>query len=111
MCTFVGAAAQVLIKSGAGSVQAQGLLPTLLALAMNFRLMFGYSLYGLSAAMMVVALKHGELSILYPIIALTYVWVSILSVVIFHESMSLARAAGIALIVIGVGVLGRSSKS
>jgi uncharacterized membrane protein len=111
LCTFVGAAAQVLIKSGAGAIQEQGLLPTLVAMALNFRLVFGYSLYGLSAAMMVLALKHGELSILYPIIALTYVWVSILSVVIFRENMSLARAAGIALIVLGVAVLGRGEKS
>lgn len=110
MCTFIGAAAQVFIKSGANSISASGLIPTLLAMAMNWRLVFGYSLYGISAALMVLALKHGELSILYPIIALTYVWVTILSVLLFHEQISLSRAAGLALIVGGVAVLGRGSK-
>ena len=111
LCTFIGAAAQFFIKSGAGSVHAEGVIPTLLAMAMNFRLVFGYSLYGLSAVLMVLALKHGELSRLYPIIALTYVWVAILSVVAFHEQLSWKRGAGIAVVVAGVAVLGRGSKS
>jgi drug/metabolite transporter (DMT)-like permease len=111
LCTFLGAAAQVLIKSGASSVHAQGLLPTLLAMLFNFKLVFGYSLYGLSTALMVVALRYGELSILYPIIALTYVWVSVLSVVLFNEQISLLKACGIGVIVAGVAVLGKGSKS
>ena len=111
LCTVIGAAAQVLIKSGAGSVHAQGVLPTLVAMAMSPKLVFGYSLYGISAALMVLALRHGELTALYPIIALTYVWVSILSVLLFHEQMSPLRVAGITMIVAGVGVLGRGSTS
>lgn len=110
MCTFIGAAAQIFIKSGAGTVHAQGLIPTLAAMATNGSLLFGYTLYGMSAVLMVLALRHGELSILYPIIALTYVWVSILSVMIFHEHMSLTRGIGIGIIVAGVGVLGLGSK-
>jgi uncharacterized membrane protein len=110
LCTFIGAAAQILIKSGAASVQTQGVIPTLIAMALNFKLVFGYSLYGLSAALMVLALRYGQLSILYPIIALTYVWVSILSVVLFHEHVSLLKAIGISVIVAGVAVLGRGAK-
>lgn len=109
-CTLIGAAAQVFIKSGAGTIHAHGLVPTVLAMATSFNLVFGYSLYGLSAVLMVLALRHGELSILYPIIALTYVWVSILSVIVFHEHMSVARVAGVAIIVAGVGVLGMGSR-
>jgi multidrug transporter EmrE-like cation transporter len=110
-CTFIGAAAQILIKTGAGSVNAHGLIPTLLAMASNLRLVFGYGLYGISAVLMTLALRDGELSILYPIIALTYVWVSILSVLIFREQMNLLRMLGIAIIVAGVAVLGRGSRS
>ncbi len=110
-CTIIGAAAQVLIKTGASSVHTQGLIPTLTAMAMSPSLVFGYSLYGLSAALMVLALRHGELSILYPIIALTYVWVAILSVMLFHEHISLLRAAGILVIVAGVAVLGKGSRN
>lgn len=60
---------------------------------------------------MVFALRDGELSILYPIIALTYVWVTILSVLFFHESLNPLKLAGVAIVVAGVAVLGRGSKS
>ena len=60
---------------------------------------------------MVVALKHGELSLLYPIISLSYVWVAILSVLIFHETMNALKIAGICVIMIGVAVLGRGSRA
>lgn len=112
LCTFIGAAAQVLFKSGVATLpHTNGWLPALLAMALNVRLLVGYTLYGLSAVLLVLALRHGELSLLYPVIALTYVWVSILSVLVFHEEMSPSRVAGIAIIVCGVAVLGRGGKS
>ena len=55
---------------------------------------------------MIVALKYGELSILYPVIAMTYVWVTILSVMIYSESVNSWKLAGLTSIVLGVGVLG-----
>ena len=73
----------------------------------NLPLFLGYCLYGVFAGLLVYALRYGELSILYPVIALTYVWVSIISVVMFHESMNLMKVVGVILIVTGVAVLGR----
>jgi drug/metabolite transporter (DMT)-like permease len=55
-------------------------------------------------------LKYGELSILYPVIALTYVWVTGLSVAIYNESISAMKLLGLAAVVLGVAVLGRSGK-
>ena len=106
-CTLIGAMAQVLIKSGASHLTHSGFLGAILGILTNPLLLSGYCLYGVFAALLVYALRHGELSILYPVIALTYVWVSILSVVIFHESMNTMKALGIVVIVIGVAVLGR----
>jgi drug/metabolite transporter (DMT)-like permease len=54
----------------------------------------------------VYALRHGELSILYPLIALSYVWVTITGVMAFHEMMSPLKVAGLVIIVAGVAVLG-----
>ena len=107
-CTLFGAAAQMLIKTGANSLpHVSGFFPNLLAMASSVPLVAGYSLYGISTVLLVVALKHGELSMLYPIIALTYVWVAILSVVVFHEYLSPLRVAGVIVIVLGVAILGR----
>lgn len=112
VCTILGAAAQVFLKTGIAQVPTgNGLILTILAMAMNAMLLVGYSLYSLSAILLVLALRHGELSILYPVIALTYVWVSILSVVVFHEEVTPLRIAGIATIVCGVALLGRGSRT
>lgn len=106
-CTLIGAAAQVLIKTGAGSLgDHPSLIKTAIAILTTPQLFAGYSLYGASMVLLVLALRHGELSALYPVIALTFVWVTVLSVVVFHEELNAAKVAGIALIVVGVGTLG-----
>ena len=110
-CTLIGAVSQILIKTGAALLARQVAHPGLIAAAAgmftNPWLFSGYALYGVSAVLMVLALRDGELSMLYPVIALTYVWVSVLSFLIFHESLGVYRMAGIGLIVVGVAVLGR----
>ena len=107
-CTLIGAAAQMLIKSGATALpHVDGFAANVVAMLSSTLLLAGYSLYGISTVLLVVALKHGELSMLYPIIALTYVWVAILAVMVLHESLSPLRLAGVIVIVAGVAVLGR----
>ncbi len=109
-CTVFGAAAQMFIKSGANSLpHVHGWIPNALAMLSNARLMLGYSLYGISTILLVVALRHGQLSLLYPVIALTYVWVAILSVMVFHEVLSPLRVSGVVVIVAGVAILGRET--
>ena len=107
LCTVFGAAAQVLIKSGANTLTYPTFRQTLLAAITNGPLMTGYSLYGISTMLLILALRRGQLSILYPVIALTYVWVTALSVMIFDETLNLFKLLGVSLIVCGVAVLGR----
>ena len=109
-CTIFGAAAQILIKAGAN-----GLAPNPTLAQMIFRifthwpLFVGYGLYGISTILLVLALRHGELSLLYPVIALTFVWVTILSAIVFHEAMNPLKLLGIAIIIGGVSILGKGS--
>jgi multidrug transporter EmrE-like cation transporter len=104
-CTVTGAAAQFLMKIGMSHFA-----PTLPAILKNFPLIAGYALYGLNTLLLVLALRDGELSLLYPIIALTYVWVTLLSYTFLHEPPNMFKNAGIAAIVTGVAVLGRGGK-
>jgi drug/metabolite transporter (DMT)-like permease len=101
--TVLSATAQVLLKYG--SIQLK-LNPSFTGLLTNFPLLGGLALYGIGAAIMVVALRHGELSVLYPLISLSYVWVAVLSVVVFGEIMNVYKIAGICAIMAGVAVLG-----
>jgi multidrug transporter EmrE-like cation transporter len=106
-CTLLGATAQLLLKTGANQL----VHPNVLAMVTNLTLLSGLSLYGVSTVLLVLALRDGELSLLYPVIALTYVWVTLLSLVVFHDRVNPIKLAGIAIIVVGVAVLGRGQKT
>jgi multidrug transporter EmrE-like cation transporter len=110
-CTLMVGAAQVLIKIGANRLGQTGLMGTLLGIITIPQLFAGYFLYGIFAVLLIYALRNGELSILYPLIALGYVWVSILSVLVFHETMNAMKIVGVAIIIAGVAVLGWGSRN
>jgi len=104
-CTILGSAAQLLIKSGMSHFS-----PHPLALLTNVPLIAGYTLYGINTLMMVLALRNGEMSLLYPIIALTYVWTTLLSYTLLGEHSNFYKNLGILTIVLGVAVMGRQGK-
>lgn len=106
-CTLLGAAGQILMKVGANTLGASN---SPLVMLLTPSIFFGYVLYALMTVLFVFALRHEELSILYPIISLTYVWVTGLSVLFFRDMLSGLRILGVLTIVLGVTVLGRSEK-
>jgi multidrug transporter EmrE-like cation transporter len=111
LCTILGAAAQILMKAGSVEHPHSGALGLLIAIFQNPKLFTGYACYGISTVVLVIALKYGELSILYPVIALTYVWVTGLSVMIYNESLTAWKVAGLSAVITGVIVLGRGNES
>ena len=106
LCTLLGAAGQVLIKTGASTLQGSDPF----SMRLNLHIFSGYALYGLMTVLFVFALRDEELSILYPIISLTYVWVAGLAVYFFKEQLNAFKLIGVIAIVAGVGVLGKSGK-
>ncbi|MBI2084701.1 MAG: EamA family transporter [Candidatus Aenigmarchaeota archaeon] len=62
----------------------------------------GGFLFAISTLFMISALKFGELSEIFPLTALTYIWVAILSVRILKENMSAVKIAGFMLIILGI---------
>jgi multidrug transporter EmrE-like cation transporter len=117
-CTLIGALAQILIKQGAVQLGTHVSLLDVarnprffvqfsLGMLENLKLFTGYCLYGVNTFLMALALKGRELSRLYPIIALTFVWVTLLSLLLLpDEHLNFFRTAGIAFIVGGVSILG-----
>ena len=63
-CTVLGAAAQILFKFGLKAMPQFSPL----AVLMNVQLMAGLALYGASTVLLVLALRQGELSLIYPVI-------------------------------------------
>lgn len=114
-CTVFAAAAQVLMKFGAGHPMPQldlakpaNWAPLAMAILGNVPLFMGYAMSAGTAFLLILALRDGELSMLYPIIAMTYVWVNLLSMYFFQEKMNLWKGVGIALVIGGVALLGRA---
>ena len=115
-CTVFAAASQVLMKFGAThpmpgfqAGDTSTWRPFLVALLRNYQLVLGYVVQSGNALLLILALREGELSMLYPIIALTYVWVNLLAMYFFHDGMNVWKAGGIALVIAGVALLGRAS--
>ena len=73
--------------------------------------MGGYACLGFMTILVVLALRGGQLSVLYPIIALTYVWVTILSPMFFKDDINAPKIIGLALIIVGVSFIGAGSRS
>jgi len=90
LCTFFTAAGQIFLKIGS-----ENLSFNILNLLGNLPLITGFVLYALGAVILVIALKHGELSVLYPIIAISLVWVSFLSVIFLNEIVNIWKWAGV----------------
>ena len=100
--TVLAAIAQVLIKRGAMGLESKHVIDMLT----NVNLLAGYACYGIFTILLSLALRDTELSVLYPIISLTFVWVAILSVVFFKEQITPLKMTGIAVICCGVALLG-----
>ncbi len=117
-CTLIGAAAQMLMKQGTAQLGQHITLVDLfhkpalfvrfcLGVVGNTKLLLGYLCYGINTFLIALALKGRELSRLYPIIALTYVWVAFLSLYFLPgEHMNFFKTVGIVFVVLGVSVLG-----
>lgn len=96
---LVGIAAQLLLKQGAmggGNLIAQFLNPATIG---------GLALYAIAAFFYVVALRAIPVSVAFPSVALSYVLVALLGNLWFGEPLGVAHLTGIALIVVGVGLL------
>src|SRR5262249_2844512 len=105
-CSVFGAAAQMLIKTGASRLAGASAL----AMLTNLPLVAGYGLYGIGTILLILALRDGELSVLYPVISLTFVWVTLLSSYLFHEAITATKLIGITIIVCGVAISGTGGK-
>ena len=51
-------------------------------------------------------MSNGELSVLFPLVSLGYVWTLVWSRLFFHEPITKVKLAGVGLILVGIAFLG-----
>jgi drug/metabolite transporter (DMT)-like permease len=95
--SFVGSFGAVFLKLGADHGK-----PGIAGLLTNYRLATGIALYLLSSVFFVMGVARGELTILYPMISIGYIWALVWSRIFFREVITANKLLGLALIVAGV---------
>lgn len=108
--TVVAAFGALFFKRGSAKF-ALSLNPLKLAAGIlgNTNLLIGVFLYAAPTPVYLWALKNADLSLIYPINSLTYIWVSLLSVRFLGEKMNRFKWLGVACIVLGVSILAYST--
>ncbi|MBU0461165.1 MAG: hypothetical protein KJ574_01125 [Nanoarchaeota archaeon] len=104
ICTILTAAGSLLFKLGM-----MNFVFSFVGLLTNYYLISGLIVYGVGLLILLFALKNGELSVLYPITALTYIWSLLLAAFILHENVSYPEVFGVVLILLGVSAIGKGS--
>lgn len=104
IATLIGSVGALFLKYGANKLSRD-----LRKLVKNHDLFMGVLCYGVSTVIFIVALRFGDLSVLYPITSLTYVWIALLSVKYLNEKMNFFKYAGIFSILVGVTLIGLGS--
>ena len=82
----------------------------ILSLLTNFELITGMVLYAIGGILLILSFRGGEVSVLYPIFATSYIWVSLLSMYFLNEVMNIFKWGGIFAIIAGIVLIGYGSK-
>ncbi len=73
----------------------------------NPYLISGVFLYLLGTLLMTLSFREGELSVLHPFLATSYVWVTLISpLLIIGETLSIYKIMGISSIFLGISLIG-----
>lgn len=100
LASFIGSFGAVFLKSGAGRLHRN-----IGSLVWNYRLALGVVMFLLSSYFFVLGVRKGELTVLYPMISLGYVWTLVWSRIFFHEPLTRMKFVGLGMILFGIVLL------
>jgi len=104
VASIIGSFGAVMLKLGAGELN-KGFWHIL-----NVKLASGVALFLASSYFFVAGIRHGELSVLYPMVSLGYIWTLLWARLVFKEAFTRQKFLGLALILLGVFFVGLGSQ-
>ena len=104
LASFIGSFGAVFLKMGSAKLR-HGFSNIL-----NTRLAAGVALYLLSTCFFILAIRNGELTVLYPLVSLGYVWTLLWAKVFFKEPLTRYKFVGLFLILVGVSFIGMANR-
>ena len=111
ICLLVGG--QTMLKLGLNDIGGISLfsgnpIQSLLGIFGTPWIILGFVCYGLSALLWLDVLSKLDFSLAFPMVSLTYVFSQVIGYFLFHETISVTRIAGVALILGGLFFVVRS---
>ena len=97
---FIGSIGQLEFKRGASDLQFDVKL-----LLTNYHLIIGIAVYFVSTVFYIYALRKEQLSILYPIVATSYIWTSIFAKIFLNEPVGTTNWIGVFFILLGITLI------
>jgi drug/metabolite transporter (DMT)-like permease len=98
--SLIGSFGAVFLKLGAEHIKG-----TLGSIFKNYWLATGVCLYLLSSVFFVMGVAQGELTILYPMVSLGYIWTILWARLFFKEPFTKSKVAGLVMIIFGVALI------
>lgn len=104
LASLIGSFGAVFLKLGAAHLN-RGFRYIL-----NRQLAFGVALFVGSSIPFLLGLRRGELSVLYPMVSLGYVWTLFWSRLFFHEAVTRAKVGALVMILAGIICIGAGGR-
>lgn len=100
LASFISSFGAVFLKLGSAHLSRgiRGLL--------NWQLAAGIGLFLGSSIPFIMGLKHGELSVLYPMVSMSYLWAMVWSKIFFKEHITSAKIGALGMILAGILCIG-----
>lgn len=99
--SFIGSFGSVLLKAGAIRLERNWA-----SLLLNWRLAAGAGIYVLSSLFFVRGIANGELSLLYPLVAVGYIFTMFWGRLFFGEPLTKMKFVSLFIILAGVAMIG-----
>ncbi len=102
IASLIGSFGAVFLKAGSKHLKS-----TLKSLFTNYYLAAGGFLFVISSLFFVRAVSQpgAELSVLYPMVSMSYLWAMVWSRLFFGEAFTRQKFAGLGLIILGIAIL------
>jgi undecaprenyl phosphate-alpha-L-ara4N flippase subunit ArnE len=98
--SFLGSFGAVFLKLGA-----EHLKGNIARLLTNYWLACGICFYLLSSVFYMMGVSQGQLTVLYPMVSLGYIWAILWARLLFKEPFTIAKITGLTLIIFGVSLI------
>jgi len=101
LCSVFTACGQLFFKLGAMA------LPELLT---NWQILAGFVSSGLGMVLFIFAMQGGEVSVVYPLLATSYIWTNLFAIFLLGEHVGLWKWVGVGGIILGISLIGFGSR-